>query len=315
MSKNIWLVGAGLMGIEYTKVLQGLSAEFVVIGRGEETAAKLSKVTGKEVVRGGLNAYLNTKPKVCEKAIVCVPVEHLKDAAIELIEYGVKSILVEKPGGVTGADILSLKKVAKENGAEVFLAYNRRFYASVLKAKELIDKDGGVTSFNFEFTEWAHEIEALDKPEDVKKYWFLANSTHVVDLAFFLGGKPREISSYTNGKLTWHPSASDFTGAGITEEGVPFSYSAYWASAGRWSVEVLTKENRYIFRPMEKLHVQKRGTIAVDEVEVDYSMENSYKPGFFKQVEAFINNDTNEFCDISEQGDMVKIYNKIANYL
>ena len=31
---------------------------------------------------------------------------------------------------------------------------------------------------------------------------------HVVDLAFFLGGKPEEISTFISGSLDWHPSAS-----------------------------------------------------------------------------------------------------------
>ena len=43
-----------------------------------------------------------------------------------------------------------LVRATSEKEANVFVAYNRRFYASVLKAQEIIEEDGGVTSFNFE---------------------------------------------------------------------------------------------------------------------------------------------------------------------
>ena len=132
--------------------------------------------------------------------------------------------------------------MSENANAKVFIAYNRRFYRAVSEAKRLIEGDGGVTSFNFEFTEWSHEIERLSKAPGVKEKWFLGNSTHVVDLAFFLGGKPSEISCYTQGGTDWHPTASLFSGAGVSEHGALFSYNANWESAGRWGVEVLTKK-------------------------------------------------------------------------
>ena len=78
----------------------------------------------------------------------------------------------------------------------------------------------------------------------------------MVDLAFNLGGIPKELSSFTAGSLDWHPSAAVFSGAGISENGAPFNYRANWESAGRWGVEVLTKEHKLILRPMEKLQIQ-----------------------------------------------------------
>ena len=45
-----------------------------------------------------------------------------------------------------------------------------------MNRKEIIAEDNGVTSFNFEFTEWSHEIEKLEKAPGVKENWFLANS-------------------------------------------------------------------------------------------------------------------------------------------
>ena len=169
-----------------------------------------------------------------------------------------------------------------------------------------------MTSFNFEFTEWVHEIEKLKKAPVVKENWFLSNSTHVVDMAFYLGGNPKEISCYTEGSLEWHPSASIFSGAGISETGALFSYQANWESAGRWCVEVLTKKNKLIFRPLEKLQVQKKGSVNIDFVkDINYSLDQKYKPGIFLQVKAFLKTKKFGLLDIYEHAINFENYERI----
>ena len=231
--KDIWLIGAGGMAQDYIKVLKNLDAKFTIIGRGEESAKRCEDIAKCEVKRGGLTLFLKENPTLCTHAIVSVGVEKLYSTTKELLEYGVKNIMVEKPGAMTQNEFEELNILSKKKNANVLIAYNRRFFASTLKAQKIIDQDGGVTSFNFEFTEWAHEIETLTKAKGVKEKWFLANSTHVVDMAFYLGGLPTKINCFTSGTLNWHPSASIFTGSGISDKNALFSYQANWQSAGR----------------------------------------------------------------------------------
>ena len=312
--KNVWLIGAGPMAQDYIKVLEALKTDFLVIGRGKETAQKCEESTGCEVVLGGLNTFLDLKPEVCSHAIVSVGVEKLYETTKALLVYGVKNILVEKPAGLHKKEFEDLVRVAKEKQANVFVAYNRRFYASVTKAQKIIEEDEGLSSFNFEFTEWAHVIAPLKKAEGVKEKWFLANSTHVVDLAFFMGGKPKEMVTYKSGMLDWHPSGSNFSGAGISSSGALFNYQANWESAGRWSVEMLTKKHRLILRPMEKLQIQKKGSVAVDFVELDESLDLEFKPGLFRQTQSFLEGEYQKMCHIDEQAEMFDTYADIAGY-
>jgi len=312
---NVWLIGAGGMAQDYIKILKNLECTFSVIGRGEESARKCEEVAKCSVKTGGLEKFLSANPNLCSHAIVSVGVEKLYETTLALLKYGVKNILVEKPGAMTQDEFNALDILSKEKSANVLIAYNRRFFASTLAAQNIIKEDGGVTSFNFEFTEWAHVIEPLVKAEGVKEKWFLANSTHVVDMAFYLGGKPTEIATFTGGGMNWHPSASNFSGAGISETGALFNYQANWESAGRWSVEMLTKEHRLIFRPMEKLQIQKRGTIPqVFDESIDYTLDEEYKPGLYLQTKNFLENNFNGICTIEEQTKINNIYNKIANY-
>jgi len=314
MNEGVWLVGAGQMAREYIKVLEAQHRQYTVIGRGNESAALCEEKAGCTVVKGGLGSFLGSKPKQCKQAIVAVNADLLASTTLQLIEYGIKKVLVEKPGGLSLSEIKAVRDAAESSGTEVFIAYNRRCYASVIKAQQLIKEDGGVTSFMFEFTELSSQISGLDHKKQIKEKWFLANSTHVVDLAFFLGGKPAQIECLSKGGLDWHPAASIFAGAGVSENGALFSYMSNWESAGRWGVEICTRKHRLIFRPMEKLQVQELGKFTADFVELGHTMDLDYKPGLYLQVEHFLNDNNSELCTIEDQLDQLGLYNKIANY-
>jgi len=316
MKDSIWLIGASPMALEYAKVLDALNVSYEVIGRGETSATEFEIKCGHPVRMGGHKKWIDQgEIPIPATAIVAVGVEQLASVTIDLLRKGVKHILVEKPAGLNAYEINRVANETEKHSVNVYIAYNRRFYASVHKAREIIADDGGVTSFNFEFTEWSHEIVRQNKVPGIKENWFLANSTHVVDLAFYLGGEPQKISSYTAANLNWHPKASIFAGAGITENGALFSYYANWESAGRWSVEMLTKEHRLIFQPLEKLQIQKRGSIQIDFVDgIDYSLDERYKPGLYLQTANFLNGKFEHMIDIYRFNSMINVFYKMANY-
>lgn len=297
---NIWIIGAGTIAQEYGKVLYSLGYDYTVIGRGEQSALKYKEIVGKEVTVGGLEAFLATSPIVADKAIVATNLNALSQNTIQLIKYGVKDIFCEKPGFLYPEECEEVVKAVKENEANVYLAYNRRFFASVLKAQEIIAEDGGVKSFNFEFTEWGHVIEKLDKPKGDLENWMYANSSHVIDLAFYLGGNPVHLNCVTSGELSWHKPAA-FAGYGITDKGALFNYGANWASPGRWGIEILTLKHRLYLRPMEQLQIQDQGKVVISPVEIDDHLDKDFKPGFYLETKAFIEGDFKNLCSICEQ--------------
>ena len=308
MYNSVWLVGAGYMASEYCKVLRDMSVQLTVIGRGEESARKFEKATGIDVVRGGIENFKPASDKIADCAIVTVYPLSLKDTAICLIRKGVKHILLEKPGGINASELEEIRDTAAVCRCKVYVGYNRRFYASVREAKRRIEADGGIKSFNFEFTEWSDVVMEANKPAAELQEWFMANSTHVVDLAFYLGGKPVDMSCYVTGKLPWYSKASAFAGAGRTDKGIIFSYKANWDSAGRWSVEALTAKHKYIFEPMEKLRMQDKGSVRIYDVELDDKLDTEYKPGIYLQTKAFLTGDVAEIATIDEQLESAKVY-------
>jgi predicted dehydrogenase len=315
--EQILLVGTGYMGIEYAKVLNALNQKYIVIGRGEENAKKFEEVIGTKPIVGGLQKYLSENKKIPTCAIVGVSIETLAETTLQLIEAGVKKILLEKPGFGEIEEFNLIWNAAHIHQTEIFLAYNRRYYASTLKAREIIEEDGGVMSFNFEFTEWSHSIQHLPKHPTELQNWFMGNSTHVIDLAFFLGGKPLQINTFVKGKgnLSWHNKSSIFAGAGETHNGALFSYQANWQAPGRWGLEINTAKHRLIFRPLEKLQIQKIGSVAVEFVEgIDYSLDEQFKHGLYLQTKNFLENNYTDFCSLGEQKSMLNIYKQIGGY-
>lgn len=311
--KPVWIIGAGGIAEEYAKVLKAQNREFIVIGRGNKSAELFKEHTGIEVILGGLGNYLELKPELVDYAIVATPLNELASNTLQLVNYGVRNIFCEKPGFLYPSEINEVLAATEFSKVNVYYAYNRRFFASVNKALQIIKEDGGVKSFNFEFTEWGHVIEKSGNTPEALKNWFYANSSHVADLAFFLGGVPKEINCVTSGELSWHKPAA-FAGSGVSVNGAVFNYAANWAAPGRWGVEVLTSKHRLYLRPMEQLQIQNIGSVTISPVDIDDHLDKDFKPGFYLETEAFLNGDTSKLCSIKEQANHVRfIYNKIMN--
>ena len=297
---KVLLVGTGPMARDYARVLKALDVPFDTVGRGTASALAFEQAIGHSAFTGGVDGFLATaSPDTYRKAIVATGTESLGEVTRKLVAWGCRDLLVEKPGGKNIEEVIALQQSVAGYDSNIYIAYNRRFYASVQRLREMAEEDGGVTSFNFEFTEWAHTIEPLQKAEGVKENWLFANSTHVIDLAFYLGGKPADMSSYIAGNLSWHPVAI-FAGAGVTTGGTLFTYQANWKAPGRWGVEILTARHRFYLRPLEKLQIQKIGTVAVEDVSIDDEADKQFKPGLFRQMQAFLQNDSTRLTSLAE---------------
>jgi predicted dehydrogenase len=309
-TEQILLIGVGYMGIEFAKVLKALKIDFLPIGRGEKSAAEFEKEIGVKVITGGLEKYIKQNSKIPNTAIVAISEEQLGSATIKLLNNGVKKILVEKPGGLDFTDVKKVARVAKNKKAKVYVGYNRRFYASVEKAREIIKKDGGVLSFYFDFTEAVHKIVPLVRAPGVKENWFLQNSTHVLDMAFFIAGWPKRINAQVSGSLDWHPAGAIFTGMGVSQNGAQFAYHANWKSAGRWAIEIMTKKHKLIFKPLEKLQIQEAGSFEVKDFPLEDKPDLDFKAGVYKEIESFFGG-KKDLCTIEEQVKNLKHYQKI----
>jgi len=313
LAQGLLLVGPGIMGREYARVLQALKLPFKVIGRSEATCREFTEITGIHAESKGLESLSGKTLAQFSKAIVATNTEHMAAHAIFLMQGGIRNILLEKPGGLNQQEIREVHKTATLTNSRVALAYNRRFYASVLELHKNIIDDGGLKSIFFDFTEWPSTVESLSYPPEVKQNWIFRNSSHVIDLAFHIAGKPVEFSAYSGGHLEWHPK-SIFTGAGITDKNIFFSYHANWESAGRWRLEIHTKKNKWILSPLEKLHYIPVGSTQIAQRAIADEYDHQFKPGLYRMISAWVEGNTAGFSHIDEQVLLSDIiYNKILD--
>lgn len=313
--KQVLLVGTGNIARDYVKVLNDLNVSFDVIGRSDKSCQQFTQDTGIKATSGGVQAA-NIQFGKYDSAIIAVDASQLVPVANDLMALGIKKILLEKPGAISKTEFSDMVKRGNDNQVKLYIAYNRRFYASLLNAERIIELDGGLLSMYFEFTEWPHTVIKSGLPEETLKNWFLCNSTHIIDMAFYFGGVPKRIECYSDGMQNWTDEHERFVGAGITEKGVFFNYGSNWNAPGRWKVELMTKNNRLIFAPIEKLQIQKRGTVRVELDEtVDYTLDINYKPGLYLETATFLGfypEYLKKLKTAQEQLNMFPIYEQIA---
>ena len=191
------------------------------------------------------------------------------------------------------SNLEEISRIASEYNANVYIAYNRRFYASTDKALQIIEEDGGVRDAFFEITEWGSIIgdAVKDRTTDIKEEILSSNSSHVIDLFMFFCGEPIDYKCYVKSDplLSWHKSGCIYAGAGITNKDILFSYHADWNAPGRWGLELLTLKHRIIFRPMEQLKIQNINSVEINDVDLDDDIDKKFKPGLYRQVESFLN--------------------------
>ncbi len=286
---SVLLIGAGPMALAYAKVLCALGLSYEAIGRGARSADTFAEAIGQRPAEGGLAAFLSRhRIDPATPVIVALPIPQLASATQSLIDAGARRLLVEKPAGLDLVEIDALAAAARATSADVFVAYNRRFYASVVAARALIAEDGGVSSFHIDFTELADRVVSPDKAPEVLANWLLGNSSHVIDLGFHLGGEPVALDGAVSGTLPWHPAGAVFAGHGRTAVGALFTWHADWRSAGRWGLDLRTPRRRLLLQPLEKLQVQEKSSFTVREFDLGDRLDLDYKPGLYRQVEAFL---------------------------
>jgi len=316
MSIHCLVIGVGKMGSAHLAALAALSPDSLTAwAPGSRPRAIERDVGGVAVRRDELAVTLAAVRPT--HVVVASPVETLTPIAIEVMKAGVKHLLIEKPAAMDQCECRLLMACAAETGAEIYVAYNRRFYASVRGALAHMRAAGeSIESVMFEFNE-AMPAQGPGATMDVAARWLLANSMHVIDTAFHPVGLPDMQRSLfqRRGGLSWHPAGCVFVGSGETTNGIPFAFHANWDAPGRWGFEWMTKSTRYVFRPMEKLSVMRRGRFDLEPMALDDEVDTRFKPGVYHQNAAFLAGDrTAGLVPLSEAAVLIPLAQKIAGY-
>jgi predicted dehydrogenase len=310
-NKSIILIGTGPMAMEYAIALKKMGINDVtIISRTNKETTDFSSFNFK-IIHGGYQQHLPSLKK-SDLVIIVTPIPQLLDAAKLAVSSGQTNILIEKPGSLYANDLLLFSK--QLTNQKIRIGYNRLFYPSFQKLKSIINEEG-ISSCHFDFTDWVHTINFEKYPSDVYSRWGISNSLHVISMVMELIGMPKTFSAHHAGSLSWHPSGSVFSGSGMSENNVPFSYNADWESAGRWEIEIKTKNNSYRLVPIEELFVCHKKNVNWEKIPLDVSYPD-VKPGIAEEISAMLS-DEKDFGLISLQKafELNKLAEKIFNYI
>ena len=150
MKKNVLLVGTGPMALDYAKVLIAQNTSFQVVGRGLESAVKFESSTGIKPFVGGLEKYLESTTLPSNTYfIVATGTEALMPSLLLVLKAGAYKVLIEKPAAISIEELIENENKLKAFSENIYVAYNRRFYASVIEAKKMIEEE-----FPFKFGDY-----------------------------------------------------------------------------------------------------------------------------------------------------------------
>ncbi len=312
--KSIIIIGAGSIAEAYAYTLSKMKIQDVtILSKSKEKVVQLCRKFNFRPLDGGFEHHLPSLD-IVDLVIIATPIQLLVQATKQAIESGQTNILVEKPVSLTVPEVLSLNKIIDKK--KVGVGYNRLLYPNFHRLKELVEEDGGITSCLYSFTEWTHLFDFSKHTPEVFQRWGITNCLHPISMVHELIGFPKKLSSYQFGKLDWHPSGSIFTGSGISEENIPFSYHANWTSAGRWGVEIMTEKNAYRLLPLEELYICAKGSLIWEKVNFKIAYPNA-KQGIAEEIATMLHHKKKKemgLMSLEKAGLYIELAEKIFGY-
>jgi predicted dehydrogenase len=279
------LVGYGRIAPKHLEVFRAQGAEFVACcNRSPEKRRQAETEGGIPRTYAAIDAMLESERP--DGVVCCVSPDQMAAAAGQILPFGIPTLL-EKPPGVSLAELAAMKALAKKHATPVMVALNRRYY-SVLRSA-IVDA-GGLEAITAVFVDWSEEPEYLLKdrrftPEQVGQEVY-ANSIHGLDLLTLLAGEvdaPAVIGLDLGQPFRWLMSLQ-----GVSRRGVLATFQSTWDSPSRWRVVFCSQNRRYTFAPLESCVVLERGKKETRVIEPD-AVDKKFKAGFHAQAREFLN--------------------------
>jgi predicted dehydrogenase len=157
-----------------------------------------------------------------DAVIVATPNAHLYGIAYDAIKAG-KHVLVEKPGAISSAQLISLKKIAAHHGKHVHVGYNHRYHPAVAKAHQMV-REGVLGPLMHIRGRYGHggrlgyEKEWRADPKLSGGGELMDQGVHLIDLVhWFMGGEGFAATGHTSG-LFWKAPVEDNAFVSLTRQ-------------------------------------------------------------------------------------------------
>jgi predicted dehydrogenase len=306
---NIAFIGAGNMTSHHMKVFESIHSVAIagIYSKTFEKANKLSSLYPTCKVYNSIEElFTMTKSDL---VVISVPELATESVCLECFKYPWKC-LVEKPIGYNLDVANIINEEALKYNREVYVALNRRHYASTRNLISELNKSNELRYIHIYDQENPNAALLSGQPELVVKNWMYANSIHLIDFVLLLGrGNIKNIENIL-------PFTENYILAKIEfDSGDIVIYEGIWNAPAPWSVVVNTKAKRWEMRPIEKLFFQDLSTRQLQEFVLD-DLDITFKPGLKVQAEEMIKvirGEKNNMPKLKDALNTMKIIYKIYN--
>ncbi len=208
---------------------------------------------------------------------IFVSSNQLKTVLLDCLNYNIP-ILVEKPLGMNLSESQEIVNACKKKNSKVYVGLNRRFMSTVIQAKKLMEKSGGIKSIMIEANERLWQIKELYPGQDeIINNWIYLNGIHCIDLFRFFCNDVKTVNSKSS--FGNYHSMIEF------ENGSMGHYSSVWDAPDGWSIQLLNEKVKLILKPLEKLIIKR---LKQEDQIIELSdIDKELKPGFYLQAKAF----------------------------
>lgn len=281
---KLGLIGAGYAAGKHLEVINAIK-DVKACGITSRTKTKADILANKYNIdtcaKNLDNLVKESKP---DALMVLVTEDQMYNVGVKALSYGLP-VFFEKPSGLLPEENWRLAELARKNSIPTMVSFNRRYYSIFHKGMKIIRNHGPLMGVVVEGHERMWRIREGGKfSEDIMEKWIFANSTHTIDLLRFFGGEVVDVKSIVH---RYRESRGDqFASVMELESGAIGQYSAHWYSPGGWRVVLYGDGVTVEFKPLESgCWIDKK--FEVHKIEPD-EVDLKYKPGFFKQMEAFV---------------------------
>ena len=280
-SFRLAVIGAGYIAEKHLEVIKKIN-DLNVISITSRTYKKSYKLAKKYKIQ---NIFKDLDSLVAFKRpdaiLILVSSENIYKVTKEVIPYKIP-FFVEKPPGLNLFQLKNLSSLAKKNKVINMVGFNRRFYSNFHQGIKKIQENGKLLGIKIEGHERFWKIEKIINNKN-KNSWLYSNSSHVIDLFNFFGGKIKDVHSFTS---RYSKKRNDnFSSIIKFENGILGTFVANWYSPAGWSVTLYGEKITVIFQPLEKgFWIDKNFKKHIIKFKKN---DIKYKAGFYDQMIAF----------------------------
>lgn len=278
---RLGVIGAGNIAAEHLKAINNIEA-LKVIGIASRTRLKAENLA----TEFDIPAVYDTAAQLVDQGqpdalLILVSADQIFSVTKSVIPLKLP-FFVEKPPGLIPEETNELVGLSHLHNTPNMVGYNRRYYSIFHKGLDIIQRHGKLLGVAIEGHERFWNVAGRVN-QTVRSNWIFGNSTHTIDLLRLFGGKITNISAVQKSHL--ERNGDQFAAILEFENGAIGNYIAHWYSPGGWSVRLFGQNVTVEFKPLES-GVWMTTDFNPHPINPD-SVDLDYKPGFYRQMQAF----------------------------